>query len=167
MNAQKDRQVELYKEIMGSYPTGVTIVTTTDNNRPVGLTVNSFASVSLDPLMVLWCIDKGSDSLESFRNADMFAVNILAGHQTDACWVFASSKEKERFSKVEWELSANNLPVLKDVFGVLECKKVQEVDAGDHIILIGKVIDLDKNHTDPMLYYRRSVGPVPSREGNS
>lgn len=158
----KEQSEKLYKEIMGSYPTGVTIVTTTDaNNQPVGLTVNSFASVSLDPLIVLWCIDKKSGSLESFKHASKFAVNILAGHQEETCFIFASRKEKDRFAKVDWEFSSNQLPVLKEVYGVLECEKIDQIDAGDHYILLGKVVHLHKNDTDPMLYYRRKVGSVP------
>jgi flavin reductase (DIM6/NTAB) family NADH-FMN oxidoreductase RutF len=163
----QENQVDLYKNIMGSYPTGVTIVTTLDqDNNPVGLTVNSFSSVSIDPLLVSWCIDKGSAGYEVFKNTDRFAVNILAGDQKDACWVFSSRKEKDRFSKVDWELSANALPIIKGVFSTLECKKVQEIVAGDHLMLIGEVIDLQKNDVDPMLYYRRNVGFIPLGFGN-
>lgn len=160
-----DKQT-LYKEIMGSYPTGVTVITTKDqNNQPVGLTVNSFASVSLEPLMVLWCIDKGSNSLEAVKTSNSFAVNILASDQKENCWLFASRKEQDRFSKTEWEMSDNDLPILKGVFAALECRKVQEIDAGDHIILLGEVIQLQKNNTDPMLYYRRNVGALPDGWG--
>ncbi|MFD1707876.1 flavin reductase family protein [Siminovitchia sediminis] len=164
----KSQQADLYKEIMGGYPTGVTIITTKDkNNHPVGLTANSFASVSIDPLLILWCIDKGSGSYETFNSVDAFAVNILSGEQKDACFTFASRKEKDRFSKVEWELSSNDLPILKNIYAVLECKKVQQVDAGDHLILIGEVVDLQKNDIDPMLYYRRNVGFIPDNWGDS
>lgn len=159
--------IQLYKEIMGSYPTGVTIITTTDaDNNPVGLTVNSFASVSLEPLMVLWCLDKRSGSLNAFKNAEKFAVNILAGNQKEACWTFASSKEQDRFGKVPWEMSENNLPIIKDVFGVFECKKVSEIDAGDHIIFLGEVINIKKNDVAPMLYYKRNVGMIPENWAN-
>lgn len=155
-------QADLFKEIMGSYPTGVTIVTTMDENIPIGLTVNSFASVSIEPLMVLWCINKRANSYEIFKRANNFAVNILAGDQKDECFVFASSKEKDRFSKTNWELSSNNLPILDGTFGIFECKKVNQIDAGDHLILIGEVINLTKNEKDPMLYFRRDVGSIPN-----
>lgn len=159
--------IDLYKEIMGSYPTGVTIITTTDaDNQPVGLTVNSFASVSLEPLLVLWCLDKRSGSLNAFKNADKFAVNILAGDQKEACWTFASSKEKDRFAKVSWEMSDHQLPILNNVFGAFECKKVNEIDAGDHIIFIGEVINIKKNDVVPMLYYKRNIGTVPESWAN-
>lgn len=155
-------QINLFKELMGSYPTGVTVVTTMDkHNQPVGLTVNSFASVSIEPLMVLWCIDKNSNSLSAFKSSKRYAINILAGNQEEICWLFASSKEQSRFSKTEWNKSDNNLPIIKGVFGVLECEKVQEIDAGDHMIMIGTVIDLKKNEAEPMLYFRRNVGSLP------
>jgi flavin reductase (DIM6/NTAB) family NADH-FMN oxidoreductase RutF len=160
----KTEPTQLFKEIMGSYPTGVTVITTMDsNNKPVGLTVNSFASVSLDPLLILWSIDKKAGSCEVFKNAEKFSVNILAGNQQDICWTFSSKSEQDRFSKQPWNLSKNNLPVLEDVFASLECKKVQMIEAGDHYILIGEVIDLNKNEQDPMLYFRRKVGSVPEQ----
>lgn len=165
MNAQSV-PTQLFKEVMGSYPTGVTVVTTIDsNNQPIGLTVNSFASVSLDPLMILWSIDKNAGSCEIFKKADKFAVNILAGEQQEICWTFASKSEKDRFSKHPWTLSKNNLPVLDKVFASLECKKVQQIDAGDHYVLIGEVLDVTKNEQEPMLYFRRKVGNVPEQWG--
>lgn len=158
------QQLDLYKEILGSYPSGVTIITTTDNNNnPVGLTVNSFVSVSLEPLIVSWCIDRGSDSLEAFKNSTNFAVNILSGDQKEGCMVFASRKEKDRFSKVEWELSKNQLPIINGAFSTLECEKIEQIEVGDHTMLIGEVIDLQKNNTDPMLYYRRNMGFAPDK----
>ncbi|MFC5590548.1 flavin reductase family protein [Sporosarcina soli] len=160
----KKQKVDLYKEIMGGYPTGVTIITTKDkDNNPVGMTANSFVSVSIEPLMISWCIDKGSRRYETFKNVDSFAVNILSGEQKDACNIFASKQEKDSFSKVEWGPSSNDLPILKNVYGALECKKVQQIDAGDHLILIGEVIDMKKNDIDPMLYYRRNIGFIPEK----
>jgi flavin reductase (DIM6/NTAB) family NADH-FMN oxidoreductase RutF len=160
----KSETSPLFKEIMGSYPTGVTVITTVDsNNKPIGLTVNSFASVSLEPLMILWSIDKNAGSCEVFKKAEKFSVNILAGNQHEICWTFASKSEQDRFSKQPWSFSENNLPVLENVFASLECKKVQQIEAGDHYILIGEVIDLNKNEQDPMLYFKRKVGSVPDQ----
>jgi flavin reductase (DIM6/NTAB) family NADH-FMN oxidoreductase RutF len=160
--AVKSEPAQLFKEIMGSYPTGVTVVTTLDgNHKPIGLTVNSFASVSIDPLLVLWSIDKNAGSCGVFQKAEKFAVNILAGDQQEVCWTFASKSEQDRFSKHPWALSKNNLPVLENVFATFECKKIQQIDAGDHYILLGEVIDLNKNEQEPMLYFRRKVGNVP------
>lgn len=155
-------QITMYKEIMGGYPTGVTIITSTNEmNEPIGMTVNSFTSVSLDPLMVLWCIDKGASNFNGFKTSNKFAVNILAGNQKDLCWLFANKNEKNRFAKANWQFSENGLPILDDVYAVLECQKVQEIESGDHVILVGEVVDLRKNDVKPMLYYRRTVGFLP------
>lgn len=155
-------QVAVYKEIMGSYPTGVTIITTIDQEgNPCGLTVNSFASVSLDPLLVLWCIDNRSTSLEAFQKAEGFAVHVLSNEQQEQCWAFAG-KDPDRFSKANWQQSKNNLPVIADSLGILECKTIQQIDAGDHTIFLGQVIDIEKYDKEPMLYFRRNVGKIPA-----
>lgn len=156
-----NENVSLFKQIMGSYPTGVTIVTTADSfGNPCGLTVNSFASVSLDPLLVLWCLDRRSTSLEVFQNSEGFAVHILAAEQEELCWTFAG-KDTDRFSKAEWFLSNNNLPIISGSFSVLECKKVQQIEAGDHLIFVGEIIKIEKQDKEPMLYFRRNIGKIP------
>lgn len=153
---------DLFKQIMGSYPTGVTIVTTTDHEgKPFGLTVNSFASVSLDPLLVLWCIDRKSTSLEAFQQSKGFAVHVLSEDQKELCWAFAG-KDPDRFSTVTWSISDNNLPILSGSLGVLECKTVQQIEAGDHIIFIGEILHIEKEDKEPMLYFRRKVGMIPT-----
>lgn len=160
-NLTIEEQQQIFKEIMGSYPTGVTIITTTDSNgNPVGLTVNSFTSVSLSPLLVLWCIDHKAKSYETFQECDGFAIHTLASDQKDLCWAFAG-KEPDKFSKAKWSLSEYNLPILDGSYGVMQCKVVKRVDAGDHTILIGEAVELTKTDKDPMLYFRRNVGPIP------
>lgn len=87
--------VDLFKEVMGNYPSGVTVITTVDgNNQPIGLTANSFVSVSIEPLLILWCIDKRSGSYAAFDTNDHFVVNILAADQAEVCWAFASKKSR-------------------------------------------------------------------------
>lgn len=160
--SQATDQVSIYKQIMGSYPTGVTIVTALNQKgEPMGMTVNSFASVSLSPLMVLWCIDRRVSMFEDFQKTDKFAVHVLSAEQGDACWAFAG-KEPDRFSKVNWNLSENELPIISDSLGVMECKKVNQIDAGDHVIYIGEVVALEAKEKEPMLYFRRNVGAIPT-----
>lgn len=154
-------QQEEFKKALGNYPTGVTVVTTFDQeNNPVGLTVNSFASVSLEPLLILWSIDKKSKSLGIFTSADQFAVNILASDQAKLCFLF-SSKEVDRFAQCEWQRSEKNLPIVKNTASVLECENVQQIEAGDHVILIGKVIHIIHADKAPLLYHHRCVGEIP------
>lgn len=163
MTALTSQNEMLFKQALGNYPTGVTIVTTTEKDgTPVGLTVNSFASVSLDPLMVLWSIDHKVSSLETFTNQGRFAIHILAGNQQKECSTFAS-KNVDRFSTCNWELSDNGLPIIEGAFAVLECETHQAIVAGDHTILIGKVTNIRvSEEKDPMLYHRRQFGPIPS-----
>ncbi|SFE97540.1 flavin reductase family protein [Alteribacillus iranensis] len=158
-----NRNEQLFKDVMGNYPTGVTVVTTkAQDGQPVGLTVNSFASVSLDPLLVLWSIDHGVSSLPEFQAADGFAIHILAGDQQDLCKNFAK-KDVDRFSTCNWDFSSHDYPVIEDAFAVLQCKTFKQVEAGDHTILIGEVQDIQKDDTkQPMLYHTRHFGPIPS-----
>ncbi len=155
-------QTEKFKKVMGNYPTGVTVVTTKDRNgTPVGLTVNSFASVSLAPLLISWCIDKSASSFDVFNTTNQFAVHILASEQEDLCHLFAC-KGADRFNQCEWTTSELQLPIIKDVFAVLQCNVFQRVEAGDHQLLIGKVEHIDKAEKEPLLYHRRKVGSIPS-----
>jgi flavin reductase (DIM6/NTAB) family NADH-FMN oxidoreductase RutF len=150
-----------FKHVMGNYPTGVTVVTTIDEKgTPLGLTVNSFASVSIDPLLILWSIDKRVSSYEPFVHSGKFAVNILAAEQGDVCMLFAT-KGADRFSNCKWELSQHQLPVLDGVAGVLQCKTYQTIEAGDHTILIGEVIDIQNADKEPLLYHKRKFGQIP------
>ncbi len=159
---QSVEKQELFKQVMGNYPTGVTIVTTIGKKgKPVGLTVNSFASVSLDPLLLLWSIDHRVSSLEAFTEGGKFAVHVLAGEQQELCKTFAS-KVEDRFSTCDWQVSENGLPLIDGAFGIFECKTFQAIEAGDHTILIGEVIDLQVNQEkEPMLYHCREFGPIP------
>lgn len=162
MTATKEAKQQLFKEALGNYPTGVTIVTTmNEEGIPFGLTVNSFASVSLDPLLILWSIDHRSSSLEAFTKGNKFAVHILAADQVETCKAFASSKGG-KFSQCEWSISEHGLPIIDGAFSVLQCEVHQMVEAGDHTILIGKVIDINVEKRDPMLYHRRNFGSIPA-----
>ncbi|OMP66504.1 flavin reductase family protein [Domibacillus epiphyticus] len=158
----KEEAQTLFKEVMGNYPTGVTIVTAADHNgEPVGLTVNSFASVSLDPLMILWSIDHKVSTINAFTEGKKFAVHILAGDQQELCKTFAS-KNVDRFSTCDWRFSENSLPIIEGAFAVLQCKTFKQVEAGDHTVLIGEVIDIQIEKRDPMLYHRRNFGSIPA-----
>ncbi|WP_174727218.1 flavin reductase family protein [Mesobacillus harenae] len=159
-------KVNVFKQIMGHYPTGITIVTTMDEQgAPAGLTVNSFSSVSIDPLLVLWCIDKRVSSFDTFIKADHFAVHTLSSDQAAACWAFAG-KEPDRFSTVNWKESEHGLPIISDSLGTLQCKTVQQIEAGDHVILLGEVIDLNVQEKEPLLYFNRNIGKIPANWPN-
>ena len=157
----KTEQVAHFKEAMGNYPTGVTVVTAFDaNKKPMGLTVNSFASVSLEPLLILWSIDKRVSTYSDFLATEKFSVNILAADQSDLCTLF-SSRVADRFSQCDWKESDLNLPVLSNSLAVLQCKAVQQIEAGDHTILIGEVLEVQNESKEPLLYHRRTIGAIP------
>ena len=152
-----------FKEALGNYPTGVTIVTMmTEDNIPLGLTVNSFASVSIDPLLILWSIDKRVSTYDYFTKSKKFAVHILASDQSELCYLFAA-RDVDRFSNCEWETSEYKLPILKNVAAILQCETYQTVEAGDHMILIGKVVDITGDNRAPLLYHKRHTGEIPSQ----
>lgn len=154
-------QITKFKEVMGNYPTGVTVLTMmTDEGVPLGLTVNSFASVSLDPLLILWSIDKNVSTHDLFVNSKKFAVNVLAANQSELCFLFAT-RDVDRFANCNWETSVLGLPVLDGVSAVLQCENYQAVDAGDHTILIGKVVAIDGDNREPLLYHRRHTAAIP------
>ncbi|MDQ0229571.1 flavin reductase family protein [Metabacillus malikii] len=156
-----NKNTELFKEVMGNYPTGVTVVTTvTSEGTPIGLTVNSFASVSIDPLLILWSIDKRVSTYEEFTKTNKFAVHVLASDQGDLCSLFAS-KGTDRFANCEWRLK-EGLPILADVAGVLHCHTYKTIDAGDHTILIGEVVEIESDKKEPLLYHKRKFGGIPA-----
>ncbi|MFC4735739.1 flavin reductase family protein [Bacillus daqingensis] len=150
-----------FRSIMGNYPTGVTVVTaTTAEKEPIGLTVNSFTSVSMDPMLISWAIDKNVSTHDEFVHQKGFAVHTLAADQGDVCMLFAT-KGTDRFSQINWETSSRDLPVIAGYSGLLECSVFQTIDAGDHTILIGKVEEAADSGKKPLLYHQRTFGAIP------
>ena len=119
----KTSDSKFLRKTLGKYSTGVTVVTSIDNDgNPIGMTVNSFTSVSLQPALVLWCIDKKQPSYNSFMDAKGYAVNILSKDQNDLCHKFASQLD-DKFENVDWEKSENGFPLVKNSLAWLDCKK--------------------------------------------
>ena len=115
----KTSDSKFLRKTLGKYSTGVTVVTSIDNNgNPIGMTVNSFTSVSLQPALVLWCIDKKQPSYNSFMDAEGYAVNILSKDQNDLCHKFASQLD-DKFENVDWKKKGNFYPDLNFVFNLL------------------------------------------------
>lgn len=137
-----------------AFLTGVTIVTTVDaDGQPRGFTANSFTSVSLDPPLLLFCIAKTSQNLAAFRAADTFAVNILSETQERLSSRFASPVAN-RFDEVDWSVGPAGGAVLKDVCGWFDCRTRNQVEAGDHYIVIGEVMGFDHNPSVALGYSR-------------
>lgn len=149
-----------FRRALGNFATGVTVVTAADaSGRKVGVTANSFNSVSLDPPLVLWSIDKRSNSHEVFEQASHFAVNVLAADQIDLSNNFARPRE-DRFAEVEFEPGAGGAPVFADCAARFHCEKYQQVDGGDHWIMLGKVVAFDDFGRSPLLYHQGAYSMV-------
>jgi len=149
-----------FRRALGNFATGVTVVTAADaSGRKVGVTANSFNSVSLDPPLVLWSIDKRSSSHGVFEEASHFAVNVLAADQIDLSNNFARPKD-DRFAEIVYEPGEGGAPVFADCAARFHCEKYQQVDGGDHWIMIGKVVAFDDFGRSPLLYHQGAYSMV-------
>lgn len=145
-----------FRQALGTFTTGVTIVTArTPEGHPVGVTANSFNSVSLDPPLVLWSLARKSQSLEAFETAGHWAVHILAHDQNDLSGRFARSVSgPEKFEGVQYEEGFGGAPLLSGCTARLQCRTANIYDGGDHIILVGEVIRFDRCDTPPLVFQR-------------
>ncbi|WP_336099371.1 flavin reductase [Roseovarius sp. CH_XMU1461] len=142
------------RQAFGSFATGVTVVTsTTAQGDPIGFTANSFTSVSLDPPLLLVCLAKSSSNLEHFTQSGHFAVNILSEVQKDVSARFAS-RSADRFGETAWCGSRLGNPLIDGSVAWFDCETDNIVDAGDHVILIGRVAEFDQIEARPLAYLR-------------
>ncbi|HLQ74312.1 MAG TPA: flavin reductase family protein [Bacillota bacterium] len=155
-----EEKINNFKEAMANYPTGVSVVTAEGDDGAFGITINSFASVSLEPLLILWSIDNNASTFNQFMNIEEFTVNILSGEQADVAQLFASS-ETEPFKHCDWSTATSGLPVINDSAASLQCKLYKRIEAGDHIILVGEVFHINQQDKQPLLYHNRHMGQLP------
>ncbi len=158
---------ERYRAIAGSFPTGVTIVTARDaDGSPRGLTTQSFVGLSTEPPLMLVSIDKTSRTLASLRRAGSFVINFVKVGSDAVATAFAS-KSDDKFAGVPWRPSAvaNGAPILHECsVAYAECVTAQELEAGDHWILIGRVEGGEVLGGVPLLYYRRTYAGWPEEK---
>lgn len=148
---------ERYRQIIGHFATGVTVVTTAVDGWLHGMTANALTSVSLDPLLLLVCVDKTAHAHEQFGKASHFAVNILTEEQEEVSLVFATSAEPERgkLHGVPYHFGPNGAPILDGSLAYLECEIADRCEGGDHTIFIGEVLSGDLlREAPPLLFYR-------------
>ena len=142
------------RRVMGQFASGVTIVTGTDDGEPVGFACQSFASVSLEPPLVLFCAGVGGTSWPRIRRGGRFSVNVLAEEQQDLCARFGS-RTGRRFEGLDWTPSRWGTPSLPGVLARVHCEIDAVHRAGDHDVVIGAVDELEwVGHTDPMVFFR-------------
>lgn len=154
------------RRVCGSYATGVAIVgTRCDDGRLCGLTVNSFASVSLDPPLILWSLNRSSPSLPHFDREGPFAVSILSEQQNEIALRFARPIE-EKFADVGHRLGDSGAPIVEGSVAYLECAAFNAVEAGDHMIFVWKVLAAAETpERAPLAFHAggfRSISPLPA-----
>ena len=147
-----------FRQVLGHFPTGVTVVTAAGADGVVGLAIGSFASVSLDPPLVAFFPDKGSSSWPKIEATGGFCVNVLAEDQEEVCRRFAS-KAEDKFAGLGWEPAASGAPILNGVLAWIDCTVDSVVAAGDHWCVTGRVRDLDvARDGGPLLFFRGGYG---------
>jgi len=144
-----------FRRALGQFATGVTVVTgIAQNGNAVGITVNSFASVSLDPPLILFCVDSSAPSCATFASGSSFALNVLSQDQEALSNNFASPLE-DKFIDVEFDTWETGSPILKGCLANLECRREAVYDGGDHKIIVGRVEKLANSDTGhPLLYFQ-------------
>lgn len=154
-------QTNEFKKAVGKFPTGVTIITTTQDGQLWGFTANSFVSVSLEPSLISFCLNKEAGSLAAFKMSEKFAINILAEGQADLARRFAS-KAQDKFSAVEYEMGeVAGAPLISGAVSYIECRKYNQIECGDHYMFIGEVLKTEVDESkSPMLYFAREFRKV-------
>lgn len=144
-----------FRNALGRFATGVCVITINPpGQKPFGMTVNSFASVSLDPPLLLWSLQKNSDCFAAFEHAQQFSVNVLTAGQEAISNQYAKKNEHELLDGT-YKVGRSGCVVLKDVMTSFECNLETIHDGGDHIIIIGRVLEVNNHpaHREPLVFY--------------
>lgn len=152
---------DMYREALGRFASGVTVVTApVGDSKIAGLTASAFSSLSLDPPLILVCVAEKSASRAAFKASPYFAVHILAENQEATAMAFARSGD-DKADGVNWSPSDRGTPMLDDYLVALECERTEEFHGGDHVILIGRIVDIRMSDCNrpPMTYYRGQLNP--------
>jgi 3-hydroxy-9,10-secoandrosta-1,3,5(10)-triene-9,17-dione monooxygenase reductase component len=144
-----------FREVLSHFCTGVVVVTGLLDDEPVGMTCQSFSSVSLDPPLVMFCPAKASTTWPSLRRAGRFAVNVLSAYQAQISRDFAVSGGR-KFDGKTWQPGITGAPLIVDAIAYVECIVAQVYDAGDHEIVLGRVVALERSTANamPLLFFR-------------
>lgn len=146
-------QIRSMRNAMGNFATGITVMTTVDSEGVArGMTANSFSSVSLEPALVSWCVGSESRLFDLFQEQDYFAVNILHSGQADLSQLF-SGTDDNKFAKVRWRPGLHGLPLLDDCRCHFQCQIEHRYPGGDHVILVGRVLEFSNAPMDPLIFH--------------
>lgn len=152
---------EEFRRVVGSFATGVTIITTTtEDGEPIGLTANSFSSVSLDPPLVLFSMARKLHSHKAFESSKHFSISVLHEGQLPLAKQFAVALG-EKWKDVEFEMGAFGCRLIAQAAATLECEKYASYDGGDHVIYVGRVLKIEANNEkNPLLFWRGKFGKI-------
>ncbi|MEZ5458267.1 MAG: flavin reductase family protein [Steroidobacteraceae bacterium] len=169
MQSQQNSAQRALRDAFGAFATGITIVTANgDRGQPVGLTVNSFSSVSLDPPLACWSLRNASPLLQCFREGRSVAIHVLRDDQEHLARQFAGSAV-DRFAGADWQRGPDDVPFLANVLARFECRIQSIVQAGDHRLLLARVLDYFSDSGSPLLFaggrFRR-LSESPVFDGN-
>ncbi len=161
--AAPDIDAAHFRTTLGHFASGIAIITGIENGEPVGLTCQSFFSVSLEPPLVAFAPSKSSTSWPRIQTAKAFCANILSEVQEDLCRVFAQTGA-DKFKGVGWRPGPTGSPVLADSVAWIDCRVEVEHDAGDHLIVVGRVVEMEHAPAGakPLLFYRGGYGTFES-----
>ena len=162
-NAQSPRDFEpgtetgrAFRDALGHFATGITVVTCNSDIGPLGITANSFASVSLDPPLVLWSPAKASKRFAAFSQATHFAIHVMSDTQRDVCGGFATNGGA--FDALSWRPSETGVPLIDGCLTRFECTRHALHDAGDHAIIVGRVTRAQISGGNPLMFYCGKYG---------
>ncbi len=154
--APETDDARVLRDAFGRFATGVTVITTRDLDRPIGITANSFASVSLDPPLVLWSPARSSRRFPIFGKAAYFAVHVLGAEQADLCGRF--TKDGHDFEGLNWSEGVDGVPLLDGCIARFECKQHSTHDGGDHLVILGRVLGATFSDGAPLLFNAGQLG---------
>lgn len=142
-----------FRNALGQFATGVTVITTLDQDgNNIGMTANSFSSVSLDPMLVLWSVAKSSACFDAFHTAKHFAIHVLHAGQRQISTQFASRCD-DRFAGIETKFGRGGVPLLPEYNALFQCDTEARYEGGDHLILVGRVIEFDHRPVAPLIFH--------------
>lgn len=142
-----------FRDALGMFATGITVVTTrAPDGQPIGLTVNSFNSVSLDPPLIVWSLSSNLPSVPIFESCEYYAVNVLAADQDEISNLFASRSD-DKFAGLEFDEGLYGVPLLRGCCARFECRNTVRHPGGDHVLFVSEVVRFDRDETRPPLLY--------------
>ena len=144
------------RDALGRFATGVTVITCNSDQGPLGMTANSFASVSLDPALVLWSPAKASKRYNAFTDAEHFAIHVMTAEQANICNGFA--KNGKAFDGYDWHTCSKGVPLIAHCLSRFECTRTAVHDAGDHSIVVGQVTRVSTQAAGPLMFYSGKYG---------